>query len=105
MCRSLSTTRARLPSSSLAMALMPFSSLADAPLRLLGRLEDGHQPALRCGPPRGVDAGVLADHAAPSVAPDEILRAQRSTVRQLDVDAGVALRETGHPEPAMDRHP
>ena len=39
-----------------------------------------------------------------SVAPDEIVRPQRLAVGQLDVDAGVVLRETGHLASAMDRH-
>jgi hypothetical protein len=32
------------------------------------------------------------------------LRPQRLAVGQLDVDARVVLRETGHVTPAMDRH-
>ena len=46
----------------------------------------------------------LADQTASSVAPDEILRPQRLAVGQLDVDAGVVLRETRHLTSAIDRH-
>ncbi len=38
------------------------------------------------------------------LAPDEILRPQRRAVRQLDVDAGVVLREPHHFTFAIDRH-
>ena len=51
-----------------------------------------------------LDAGCLADQTASSVAPDEVLRPQRLAVGQLDVDAGVVLRETGHLTSAVDRH-
>src|SRR5205823_14272239 len=49
--------------------------------------------------------GRLADQAASSVAPDEILRPQRSVVRQLDIDAGVVRRETHHLAATKDRNP
>ena len=51
-----------------------------------------------------LDAGCLADQAASSVAPGEILRPQRLAVGQLDVDAGVVLRETRHLTSAIERH-
>ena len=51
------------------------------------------------------DAGRLADEAASAVASDEILRPQRAAVAQLDIDAGVVLRETRHFDAAIDRHP
>ena len=78
---------------------------ADAQLRLLGHLDLGDQAARRRVPPGEVDAGRLADQAASSVAPDEILRPQRPAVGQLDVDAGVVLRETGDLAAVVDRHP
>ena len=77
---------------------------ADAPLRLLGHLDLGDQAARRRIPPGELDAGCLADQAASSVAPDEILRPQRLAVGQLDVDAGVVLREARHLTSAIDRH-
>ena len=42
--------------------------------------------------------------AASSVAPDEILRPQRLAVGQLDVDAGVVLREARHLASVVDPH-
>ena len=78
--------------------------VADAPLRLLGHLDLGDQVARRRIPPGELDAGCLADQAASSVASDEILRPQRLAVGQLDVDAGVVLRETRHLTSAIDRH-
>ena len=68
---------------------------ADAQLRLLGHLDLGDQVARRRLPAGEVDAGRLADQAASSVAPDEVLGPQRPAVGQLDVDAGVVLREAG----------
>jgi hypothetical protein len=56
-------------------------------------------------PPGEVDAGRLTDQAAPSVAPDEVLRAQRPAVGQRDVDAGGVLREAGDLDAVVDRHP
>src|SRR4029079_8145102 len=44
------------------------------------------------------------DDTASSVAPDEILRPQRLTVGQCNVDAGVVLREPRHFTSAVDRH-
>ena len=77
---------------------------ADAQLRLLGHLDLGDQRA-RCRiPPGELDAGCLTDQTASSVAPDEVVRPQRLAVGQLDVDAGVVLRETGHLTSAIDRH-
>ena len=83
---------------------MPRASLAKAPFRLLGHLDLGDQPARRRIPPGELDAGGLADQAASAVAPDEILRPQRLAVGELDVDAGVVLRETRHLTSAIDRH-
>jgi hypothetical protein len=77
---------------------------ADAKFRLLGHLHLGDQGAGRRVPPRELDSRCLADQAATSVAPDEVLRPQRLAVGQLDIDAGVALREASHLASAMDRH-
>jgi hypothetical protein len=83
---------------------MPRAS-GGCPFRLLGHLDLGDQVA-RCRiPPRELDAGCFADQTASSVAPDEIFGPQRLAVGQLDVDAGVVLRDTGHLMSAMDRHP
>jgi len=76
---------------------------AEAPFRLLGHLDLGDQAA-RCRiPPGELDAGGLPDQTASSVALDEIFRPQRLAVGDLDVDAGVVLRETRHLTPAIDR--
>ena len=77
---------------------------ADAPFRLLGHLDLGDQAARRRIPPGELDAGCFTDQTASSVAPDEIFRPQRLAVGQLDVDAGVVLRETRHLTSAIDRH-
>src|SRR5215210_7933882 len=55
-------------------------------------------------PPGELDAGGLPDQTASSAAPDEVFRPQRPAVGQLDVDAGVVLRETGHLTAVVDRH-
>jgi hypothetical protein len=78
---------------------------ADAPFRLLGHLDLGDQVAGRRTPPGEVDAGCLTDQTASSVAPDEVFRPQRPAVGDLDVDASVVLRETGHLTAVVDRHP
>ena len=81
------------------------SVAAEAPLRLLVHLDFSDQAA-RCRlPPRELDAGCFTDQTASSVAPDEICRPQRVAVGQLDVDACVVLRETGHLTSAVGRHP
>ena len=49
--------------------------------------------------------GGLADQAASAVAADEVLRPERRVVGQLDVDAGVVLREAHHLAAAKDRDP
>ncbi len=78
---------------------------AHADLRLLVHLDLGDHVAGRRVPPGEVDAGRLADHAAPSVAPDEVLGSERRVVGQLDVDAGVVLREAHHLAATKDRDP
>src|SRR6202522_4537177 len=80
------------------------SVVADAPFRLLGHLDLGDQAArgrIRSGK---VDARRPTDDTASSVAPDEISRPQRRTAGQLDVDAGVVLRDTRHLASAIDRY-
>jgi len=78
---------------------------AEAPFRLLGHLDLADQAA-RCRIPSGeLDAGRFTDQTAASVAPDEIFRPQRPAVGDLDVDAGVVLRDTRHLPSAIDRHP
>src|SRR5207302_9906580 len=62
----------------------------------------GAQGAGRRLPSGELDAGRLADHAAASVAPDEVVRPQGRAVGQLHVDAGTVLRETCHVTFAMD---
>jgi hypothetical protein len=81
------------------------SVAADAPLRrLLGHRDLGNQIAgCRIGPGE-LDAGCLTDQTASSVAPDEIFRPQRRAIAQLDLNAGVVLRETGRFTSATDRH-
>ena len=78
--------------------------LAHAQLRLLGHLDLADQGTGRGIPPGELDAGLLADEAASSVAADEVLRPQRLAVGQLDVDAGVVLREPRHLTFAIDGH-
>ena len=78
--------------------------LVKPPLRLLGHFDFGDQPARRRIPAGELDAGSLANQAAAAIAPDEILRPERLTVGERDVDAGVVLRETRHVTSAIDRH-
>ena len=77
---------------------------ADAQLRLLGHLDLGDQVASGRVPSGELDAGCLTDDAASSVAPDEILRPQRPALGQLDIDAGVVLREPRHLTSVIDQH-
>src|SRR6195256_6085616 len=77
---------------------------ADAPFRLIGYLDLGDQIAGCRIPSRELDAGGFADQTASAVAPDEIFRPQRLAIAQLDVNAGVVLRETGHFTSAINRH-
>ena len=89
----------------LAQGMGPAGVAADAQLRLLGHLDLGDQAARRRVPPGKVDAGQLADQAAPAVASDEVLRVQRAAVGQRNVDAAGVLRETGHLDAVTNRHP
>ncbi len=78
--------------------------LVKPPLRLRGHLDFGDQPARRRIPPGELDAGCLANQAAAAIAPNEVLRPQRLTVGQFDVDAGVVLCETRRLASAIDRY-
>jgi len=78
---------------------------ADAQFRLLSRLNLGDQRAGGWVPPGKLDAGRLADKAAPSVAPHEVPRPQPLAVGQFHVDARVILREARHLASAVDQHP
>ena len=92
------------PAISLADRVDADGIVVKSPLRLLGRLDFGDQPARRRIPPGKLDAGCLADQAAAAIAPDEVLRAQRLAVGERDVDAGVVLRETRDFTSAIHRH-
>jgi hypothetical protein len=78
--------------------------VADAKFRLLRYLGLGDQVAPGRIPSGKLDAGCLADDAAPSVAADEVLRPQRLVVRQPDIDAAVVLREVRHLRSVIDLH-
>src|SRR5262249_61201600 len=78
---------------------------AHAGLRFLIHLDLGDHPADRWIRSGEVDAGGLADQAAPSVAPGEIGRSERRAAGQLDIDAAVVLREAQHLAAATDRYP
>ena len=67
---------------------------ADATFRLLPHLDLGDEVAGCRIRPGELDAGCLTDQTASSVAPDEIFCPQRLAIAQLDVYAGVVLRET-----------
>ena len=77
---------------------------ADAQFGLLGHLDLGDQVAPGRIPSREVDAGCSTHDASSAVAPDEISRPQRRGVGQLDVDAGVILREARHLAAVIDPH-
>ena len=78
--------RERMPLSSRRMPHSGSSVSSTSAIRwLVGRV-----------PPGELDTGCLTNQAASSVAPDEIVRPQRLAVGQLDIDAGVVLREARH---------
>ena len=83
---------------------MPISSSRVPHLRLLGQLDLRDQAARRRILAGELDAGCLADQAASSVAPRQVLRPQRLALGQLDVDAGLVLRETRDLTPAIEGH-
>jgi len=64
----------------------------------------GEQVAGRRIPPRKVDAGRLADHAAPPVAAHHIVRSQKLSTRQPDVDARAVVGDARHLPSAIDPH-
>src|SRR5580698_9560890 len=78
--------------------------MVKSPLRLVGHLNFGDQPALRWIPPGELDACSLANQTAAAIATDEVLRAERPTVRERNVNAGAVLRETGYLTSAIDGH-
>jgi hypothetical protein len=92
-----------------ASALLPVDGTdaatlgAHADLRLLVHLDLGDQVAGRRIPPWEVDASRLANQAAAPVAPDEVVGSKRCVAGQLDIDAGVVLREADHLAAAKDR--
>ena len=65
---------------------------AKPPLRLLGHLDFGDQPARRRIPAGELDARCPANQAAAAIAP-EILSPERLTIGSRDVDAGAVLCE------------
>ena len=85
-------------------AVDAYGVVANALRRFLGHLDLGDQVALGRVPSRELDAGGLADDAASSVAPDEVLRPQRLAVGQLDFHAGVVLHEPRHLTSVIDPH-
>jgi hypothetical protein len=81
------------------------ASGAEAEHRFLPGLDLRDQVAGRGVPPGELDAGDLADEAAPAVATDQVPRSQRRAVGQLDVDAGAVLGEAHHVAAAEDGNP
>jgi hypothetical protein len=92
------------PTLHLAEGVAADGVVVEAPFRLLGQLDLGDKEARRRLPPGELDPSRLADHAAPSVAPDKVVRPHLRAVGQLHVDAGVLLREPRHVTFAMDRY-
>ncbi len=78
--------------------------LAHPPCGLLGPLDLRDQPAHRRVQPGEVDAGCLANQAAATIAPDEILRPQALAVGERGVDATLVLRGTRHFTFSIDSH-
>ena len=72
------------------------SVVANTPRRFLSHFDLGDQVAFCRIPPRELDASCFTDDAASSVGTDEIPRPKRLAARQLDLDAGVVLREAPH---------
>src|SRR4051812_32650266 len=76
---------------------------ATAPRRLDPRCALRDQVRDRRVPAGEVDARCLANDAPPTIATDEVHRAERAAVGERDVDAGVVLRERGHFALAIER--
>ena len=55
--------------------------------------------------PGELDAGRLAERAAAAVRPDEVLRPQRRSVTEHDIDAALVLGEAGHVAATLDPNP
>ena len=85
--------------------LTAVAAAAHAQLRLLVHLDLGDHPAGRWIQPDEVDAGGLADEAAPSVAADEVCRPEPPIVGQLHVDTGFIRREAHDLALTEGRHP
>ena len=77
---------------------MPNSGSSAISTSAISQLVDGSHPG------NSMPAALRITTAA-SVAPDEVVGPQRLAVGQLDVDAGVVLREARHLTSAVDRHP
>src|SRR5262249_55466485 len=95
----------RLPFLSATDGMLAGAVATEAELRLLVHLDLCDHPARRGIQPGEVDAGCLADHAASSVAADEILRSEHRAAGQLDLDAGVVLCEANHLAATKSRDP
>ena len=95
----------RLPFLPSTDGVLPDAVATKAELRLLVHLDLGDHPAGRRIQPGEVDAGGLADQAAPAVAPDEVLGSDGWTLGQFDVDAAVVLHEAHHLAATKDRNP
>jgi len=76
----------RLPVAGPTEGMNTASIATEAVLGFLVHLDLGDQPAGRGLQPREVDAGCLADQAASSVAPDEVVGSHRLAADELDVD-------------------
>jgi hypothetical protein len=75
---------------------MPSSGSSSISTSAISQLVDGSTP-------RNSMPAAVRTTLAPFVAPDEVVRPQRLTVGQLDIDAGVVLREARHLTFANDR--
>ncbi len=95
----------RLPGLPSTDGMLADAVATEAELRLLVHLDLGPHPAGRRFQPGEVDAGCLADQAASSVAADEVVGSERRVGGQLDIDAGVVLREAHHLAATKDRNP
>src|SRR5262245_48859339 len=80
------------------------SIAANAPFRLLCQFDLSDQVAGCRIPARELDPACYTAQTASAVAPDEISRPQRLAVSQLDIDAGVVLRNSRHFPSAIGRH-
>ena len=102
-CRSMISTRKRLPVRGRTERMGADAVVTEAELRFPVHLDLGDHPAGRGIQPDEVDARGLADQAASAVASDEVLRSERGVVGQIDIDARVVLRTAHHLAAAEDR--